>query len=102
MISQLMIGSAGTWSYACRLTRAANLLTAAYDLSRVLNGLQAFAMPFVRQMGRSADAKWHGSTLLSTLCGAVLQWMQDDKTTIVLTPQYFHNFNPKADIWNHK
>jgi hypothetical protein len=28
--------------------------------------------------------------------------MQDDSTTIVLTPQYFHNFNPKADIWNHK
>ncbi len=28
--------------------------------------------------------------------------MQDDQTTIVLTPQYFHNFNPKADIWNHK
>lgn len=31
-----------------------------------------------------------------------LQWMQDDKTSIVLTPQYFHNFNPKADIFNHK
>ncbi len=31
-----------------------------------------------------------------------LPWLQDGRQSIVLTPQFFHNFDPDADIFNHR
>ena len=31
-----------------------------------------------------------------------LPWLQDGRESVVLTPQYFHNFDVKTDIFSHR
>ena len=31
-----------------------------------------------------------------------LPWLQDGRESVVLTPQYFHNFDVQTDIFSHR